>query len=86
MTKQAKRRMWRIRKRIQRKFIFTNDVKCECGNNLHLERHHIDGNRNHNKQSNIKIVCKECHKRIHYVEKPLTDKEIQNGLVFGITC
>ncbi len=88
MTKTERRKMWRIRKMIQRKYVITSETVCECGSNYKLERHHIDGNRKNNKLDNIKIICKKCHDKIHYIEtlnKPLSENEIKNGLVFGIT-
>lgn len=40
--------------------------KCEkCGLATCLEIHHIDLNPNNNAESNLKVLCRECHKWLH---------------------
>ena len=40
--------------------------KCVvCSSTKNLEIHHIDFNHDHNKLSNLVILCKSCHSKIH---------------------
>jgi hypothetical protein len=42
------------------------EQKCSmCGSTEKLITHHIDGNYKHNELSNITIVCRGCHNKIH---------------------
>jgi hypothetical protein len=44
--------------------------KCEnpsCPNKNNLHVHHIDGNRENNVQSNLIVLCGDCHKKIAHV-------------------
>ena len=65
------------------------NAKCNCGINkkylLHI--HHIDGNHDNNKLSNLEIVCANCHIKRHmnfingkwkFCTKSLTPREILN--------
>ena len=40
-----------------------------CGKKTYLEIHHIDGERTNDSLSNLQIVCGDCHKDIHVLEK-----------------
>ena len=41
---------------------------CErCQSNKFLNVHHIDENRFHNEISNLQIVCRSCHNKIHNI-------------------
>jgi len=51
--------------------------KCEkCGNTdeKSLVKHHINGNRDNNQTSNIKILCANCHMALH--KEPLSETNI----------
>jgi len=37
----------------------------ECGSRKGLEFHHINNNRKDNRISNLKILCRSCHTKIH---------------------
>ncbi len=40
--------------------------KClQCGSNKYLQVHHLDKNKFNNDDSNLKLLCYECHKIIH---------------------
>lgn len=44
--------------------------KCEeCGNEKNIDVHHIDENRENNDISNLKYLCRKCHKKIHNVQR-----------------
>lgn len=58
------RNMYRIKERL----IVDRGHKCEKCNNTHwlkraitLELHHIDGNRTNNRDSNLMLLCPNCH-------------------------
>lgn len=39
---------------------------CElCGSNKHVDVHHKDRNPNNNDESNLMLVCRSCHNKIH---------------------
>jgi hypothetical protein len=42
---------------------------AKCGKRTYLQIHHIDGDRTNDSLSNLEIVCGDCHKDIHVVEK-----------------
>lgn len=41
---------------------------CLCGQTDRslLECHHIDGNKKNNATSNVVVLCRECHRRVHH--------------------
>ena len=56
--------------------------KCDkCGLDKLLEVHHKDGNRKNNKVSNLRILCKECHRKLENrgKPKPKINKKYQPG-------
>jgi 5-methylcytosine-specific restriction endonuclease McrA len=49
--------------------------KCSlCKKDKRLEVHHIDFNRKNNKLSNLTILCKSCHSKIHKRDKNINDR------------
>lgn len=42
-----------------------NWICQNCGSLKFLETHHLDKNRNNNKISNLKVLCRSCHTIIH---------------------
>jgi len=55
---------------------------CEiCGNSmwlgkqLHLEIHHIDGDKTNNDINNLQLLCPNCHSQTHNWRKPKFNKE-----------
>lgn len=45
---------------------------CEvCGSKKNIDVHHIDGDYRHNDPSNLMVVCRSCHMKIH--------KSLRNG-------
>lgn len=51
--------------------------KCEfCGNENKLETHHINGDRSFCADTNLIVLCKECHEKIHQRPTTLTRYEI----------
>jgi len=43
--------------------------KCQiCGSSKQLEVHHKDRNKLNNSIDNLMLVCKSCHRKIHYKE------------------
>lgn len=44
--------------------------ECDiCGSMFQIEIHHIDTNITNNDISNLRALCKECHKNIHQSNK-----------------
>jgi 5-methylcytosine-specific restriction endonuclease McrA len=41
----------------------------ECGKQSYLQIHHIDNDRTNDNLSNLQILCDDCHKDIHVLEK-----------------
>jgi len=51
---------------------------CEvCKSQSNLEVHHIDKNRENNELTNLLVLCKKCHQKIH---NRLNELERKNGL------
>lgn len=56
----------------RKKKLLNNNNKCEaCGieKEIVLQVHHIDGNRKNNNDSNLQILCANCHLIIHCTGK-----------------
>lgn len=46
--------------------LFINVAQCEmCGKDGKLDVHHKDGNYQNNKISNLQILCRSCHNKVH---------------------
>ena len=59
-----KYREYRITKRVHANQIPLKNKCCEnCGSNQNLHRHHENYNR---KERKIKILCKDCHAKVHF--------------------
>jgi len=41
-------------------------------------KHHIDGDRNNNIESNFIYICGKCHRRIHHPGKKIHNKKMNN--------
>ena len=57
--------------------------KCECcgntlwlGNPIHLEVHHIDGNKRNNDESNLTLLCPNCHSYTDNYRRKNLDKTV----------
>lgn len=61
------REIWRIRKMVQRMISLQNSNCRICGSVEDLERHHIDGDIRNNNLSNLTVLCKECHDKVHSI-------------------
>lgn len=74
--------------------------KCEncgitewMGNKVSIELHHVDGNRENNNISNLKILCPNCHsmtnnfrgKNKKRKEHNITDEQIENAIINSYT-
>jgi len=56
--------------------------KCQiCGSSEQLEVHHKDRNRLNNSIDNLMLVCKSCHRKIHY--KEYIPPAVLQGLAHG---
>ena len=43
-----------------------DNYQCQfCFNNKKLEIHHLDQNRKNNKDTNLLVLCQECHRKLH---------------------
>ena len=41
-------------------------ISCDvCGGTETLQRHHMDGDRTNNDETNVEILCQTCHKDAH---------------------
>lgn len=46
--------------------IYNMEKKCEiCGSDKNIDVHHKDCNPNNNDRSNLMLVCRSCHMKIH---------------------
>lgn len=66
----GKKRYYQPRKQIPRKLkdhlIALRGFACEnCQENGFAHIHHIDENPGNNNPDNLRLLCKECHKKIH---------------------
>ena len=42
--------------------------KCEtCGSTEYLEVHHRDRNRENNRLTNLQLLCRSCHRNLHFI-------------------
>ena len=49
-----------------KRFVRIIGRKCkECGVRKNLTIHHLDGNKKDNIRSNLKLLCRKCHDKIH---------------------
>lgn len=47
--------------------IAEREAKCEiCGSIKSIDVHHIDGNFQNNEPTNLQIVCRSCHMKMHH--------------------
>lgn len=74
--------------RLQRKLLLRCKGKCEqChirfARNLKAHIHHKDGNPKNNKESNLKVLCPNCHSKAPIHDRPKPKKEKPSN-VFGL--
>jgi len=56
-------------------------VQCDiCKNYRARFVHHIDKNRTNNENYNLQLLCRTCHKNIHYNEKKLERYNVFNEI------
>jgi len=66
----SKRNTFRLnsyaRRRIRNALIEERGVTCEeCHKTKAVLVHHIDENPRNNNQSNLKLLCRDCHRAVH---------------------
>jgi len=60
--------------------------KCEiCGSTENLELHHKDRNPKNNDPSNIQLLCRKCHRRIHgWKQRPKKNYRFDRMVTFRV--
>ena len=52
--------------------------RCQvCGKTGKLDVHHKDRNQKNNVPENLMVLCRPCHKDIHFAEDPLTHEKMR---------
>ena len=75
MTNALRRKRHNARRACRRKFPLTNALCQDCFYAAARERHHEDGDVTNNAPANVRLVCLECHDRIHTGERYAADRE-----------
>ena len=66
MDREKQRTRWRLEKRAQRRYPIPPGTRCAaCGSRQDICRHHKDFDKSNNYRSNIALLCRHCHIRVH---------------------
>ena len=61
---------------IGRRLIDLSTTRCaNCKTSKRLIIHHINGNYRDNNIENLQVLCRNCHRRLHWSAKKMTDEQ-----------
>jgi len=74
VSQEEKRRRLLARKRCQQRYPLRGQLCQDCFYAPARERHHEDGNPSNNAAANVRLVCVDCHGRVHSGDRWYADR------------